>query len=187
MSRKIFDDWDDYEDLGAQGGYTKLSKSSKRKQHELENIRRPKRGHHRAPMLDWEIIDDAAFEVEEAAPRVAPTPPPVECAPAPAAAPADFDPNATSFGVPKKLTELNTRTVKGNDINYDRVIDIRKIENDHNGRLTYGIKFVFRGTNAQRELSRIAWFNVNQTERDRLYTQELNFWQSLQGDRKDNK
>lgn len=181
MSRKLFNEWDEYDDFADGGGYTKLSKSNKRRQHELENVRRPKRGHHKSPSLDWEIIEDTVPEPEE---RLSAR---VQIEELPAPAPVVFAPDATSFGVPKGLVDMNTRIVKGNEINYDRVIDMCKVENDHNGRMTYGIKFIFHGTNAQRELSRIAWFNVNQMERDRLYIQEQKFWQSLQGDGKDNK
>lgn len=181
MSRK-FNQWDDFEDL-EEGGYTKLSKSNKRRQHELENVRRPKRGHRRGPSLDWEILDDPIPEPIES--PVTPVESPAEPPPSVTPPAVVFDPDATTFGTPKGLTDMNTRVVKGNEINYDRVVDMCKVENDHNGRLTYGIKFTFFGTTAQRELSRIAWFNINQTERDRLYTQERKFWQSLQGDRKD--
>jgi len=183
MSRKRFSDWDDYDEFEDTGGYTKLSKSDKRRQHELENVRRPKRGHRHSPTLDWEILDDPIPEPIES--PVTPVESPAEPPPSVTPPAVVFDPDATTFGTPKGLTDMNTRVVKGNEINYDRVVDMCKVENDHNGRLTYGIKFTFFGTTAQRELSRIAWFNINQAERDRLYTQERKFWQSLQGDRKD--
>lgn len=73
-----------------------------------------------------------------------------------------------------------THVIKGNQINFDRVIDVVKVENEHEGKHTFGIKFVFRGSSEKRELARIAWFNINQKERDRVFVAETNFWHSLQ-------
>lgn len=67
----------------------------------------------------------------------------------------------------------NTHTIKGNVIDFDRLASIDKVERDHNGVRTYGIKFTFAGT---RGLYRLAWFNVNSRERDRVYNEEYAFW-----------
>lgn len=83
---------------------------------------------------------------------------------------------------PHSIPEPNetTHIIKGNQINFDRVIDVVKVENEHEGKRTFGIKFIFRGSSEKRELARIAWFNINQKERDRVFVAETNFWHSLQ-------
>lgn len=83
---------------------------------------------------------------------------------------------------PHGIPEPNetTHIIKGNQINFDRVIDVVKVENEHEGKHTFGIKFIFRGSSEKRELARIAWFNINQKERDRVFVAETNFWHSLQ-------
>ena len=94
------------------------------------------------------------------------------------------------FGAPRPVeppTGANTHTIKGNIINFDRVINMIKVENERDGRLTYGIKFVFQSSNANRELSRIAWFNINMRERDRVFDEKQEFWNSILRTRKENK
>ncbi len=71
----------------------------------------------------------------------------------------------------------NSHEVKGSMIDFDRVIDIQKIEAEHNGHNTYGIKFLFAG---KKGLFRIAWFNWNEKERDRVYEAEKAYWTSLE-------
>lgn len=70
----------------------------------------------------------------------------------------------------------NTHIIKNNTIDFDRVADIQKIENEYNGKITYGIKFIFTGKKGS---SRVAWFNKNQRERDSVYEKEYAFWQSI--------
>lgn len=70
----------------------------------------------------------------------------------------------------------NTHTIKGNIIDFDRVANVEKVENERNGRLTYGIKFLFQGKKGS---FRIAWFNQNIKERDRVFENEYNFWISI--------
>lgn len=70
----------------------------------------------------------------------------------------------------------NTHIIKGNNIDFDRVVGIEKVENEFNGKLTYGIKFNFL---SKKGSSRTVWFNKNIQERNTVYTKEYNFWQSL--------
>lgn len=66
------------------------------------------------------------------------------------------------------------RVIKGNSIDLNKVFDIEKIEREHNGKTTYGIKFIFKGKN---KYYRIVWFNENERQRDKTYEQEVNIWQ----------
>ena len=70
----------------------------------------------------------------------------------------------------------NTRTIKGVQIDMDRVDRIECIENDFKGRTTYGILFVFTGNKG---LERKIWFNQNLRERDGVYATEYMFWVRL--------
>ena len=66
------------------------------------------------------------------------------------------------------------RIIKGNSIDLNKVFDIEKIEREHNGKTTYGIKFIFKGKN---KYYRIVWFNENIKQRDKVYEQEKQIWQ----------
>jgi hypothetical protein len=79
-------------------------------------------------------------------------------------------------GKPQITFGPNTHTIKGNSIDFDRVINIEKVQNEFNGKLTYGIKFNFL---SKKGSSRTVWFNRNIQERDTIYTKEVNFWQGL--------
>lgn len=70
----------------------------------------------------------------------------------------------------------NSHPVRGRNIDFDRVTAIEKVENTHNNKLTYGIKFVFVG---KKGLFYTAWFNQNIRERDATYETEFAFWNSL--------
>ena len=65
------------------------------------------------------------------------------------------------------------RVIKGNSIDLNKVFDIEKIEREHNGKTTYGIKFIFKGKN---KYYRIVWFNENDRQRDKTYEQEVKIW-----------
>lgn len=70
----------------------------------------------------------------------------------------------------------NTHDVKGATIDFDRVENIEKVENEYNGRLTYGVKFLFTGKKGS---SRVVWFSQNVRERDAVYNKEYGFWKNL--------
>lgn len=67
----------------------------------------------------------------------------------------------------------NTHEVKGFKIDFDRVDNIEQLDSEHNGKMTYGIKFLFSG---KKGLSKVVWFGTNRRERDRIYAIEYKFW-----------
>lgn len=79
---------------------------------------------------------------------------------------------------PKKPIVLgeNTREIKGNKIDFDRLVNIEKIEGEFKGNQTFGIKFLFKGNKG---LFRIIWYGRNIFERDHAYQEYYNFWKSL--------
>lgn len=66
--------------------------------------------------------------------------------------------------------------VQGYTIDFDRLADIQTIEQEHNGYVTYGIKFLFAG---KKGLYRIAWFNRNERLRNAIYEEKIRYWKSL--------
>ena len=72
------------------------------------------------------------------------------------------------------LSNKRIRVIKGNSIDLNKVFDIETIEREHNGKTTYGIKFIFKGKN---KYYRIVWFNENIKQRDKVYEQEKQIWQ----------
>lgn len=70
----------------------------------------------------------------------------------------------------------NTREIQGVKIDYDRVIDIRKVENMKDQTMTYGIKYFFTG---DKGLYRIIWFNIKIKVRDSVFATEYKFWKNL--------
>ena len=72
----------------------------------------------------------------------------------------------------------HSQEIKGNIIDFDRLNDIQKIEQEHNGAITYGIKFLFKG---KKGLFRIVWYNRNQRLRDEVFNEKVAYWQKVQG------
>ncbi len=93
-----------------------------------------------------------------------------------ACAQTSYEAPQTTPSVPKFTFGPNSHEVKGNMIDFDRVVDIQKTEAEHNGHNTFGIKFLFAG---KKGLYRIAWFNWNVKERDKVYDTEYAYWTSL--------
>lgn len=85
-------------------------------------------------------------------------------------------PNQNSSGERVFTPGPNIHTIKNNIIDFDRVVSIEKVEGEYNGKMTYGIKFIFTGKKGS---FRVAWFNKNVKERDSVYDTEVAFWQSL--------
>ena len=79
---------------------------------------------------------------------------------------------------PKKPIILgeNTKDVKNNKIDFDRLAGIEKVDGEYKGNQTFGIKFIFTGTKG---LFRIAWYGRNMFERDHAFQEYYNFWKSL--------
>lgn len=168
MSNKIFRH-DDYEE--------DWQRSQRRK--ERDNARRQRR----VVVDDW--VDPRRLAAFQAAAEAEPqnNEPEVQATPIKIDPPKNVAPATKVAATPtRNLPEPNetTHIIKGNQINFDRVIDVVKVESDHEGKRTFGIKFIFRGSSEKRELARIAWFNINQKERDRVFIIETNFWHSLQ-------
>ena len=84
------------------------------------------------------------------------------------------------FFSPQTKSEItwgpNTHEIKGNKIDFDRIENVEKVENEFNGRRTFGIKFSFSG---KKGLSRTIWFNQNERERDSVYNSEYAFWRQI--------
>lgn len=78
----------------------------------------------------------------------------------------------------KKFTPrgINVHTIKNVQIDFDGVLDMQKIQNNHNGKDTYGIKFLFKSKNST---FKIIWFNQNIRERDAVFNSEFAFWRNL--------
>ena len=72
----------------------------------------------------------------------------------------------------------HSQEIKGSIIDFDRLEDIQKVEQEHNGAITYGIKFLFKG---KKGLFRIVWYNRNQRLRDKVFNEKVAYWQEVQG------
>ena len=76
----------------------------------------------------------------------------------------------------EKITFPTTQTIKGNVINLNYVESIEKIDKEHNGNITYGVKFNFTG---KKKFYRIVWFNTNVTQRDIVYDKQTKYLNQL--------
>ena len=76
----------------------------------------------------------------------------------------------------EKVTFPTTQTIKGNVINLNYVESIEKIDKEHNGNITYGVKFNFTG---KKKFYRIVWFNTNVTQRDIVYDKQTKYLNQL--------
>ena len=193
--------WEDYEDFqddeGARGGFIKSKSRDNRQRDREKERRRIARSANTFKDRDWQEFDNADLEMcreevsawEKQYVTSQPAPPPKAVRTEPKWQP-------TSPPAPKKMTPSqppvdpqqptkafsgivfgpNTHTIKGNQIDFDRVVSIEKVENTHNDRLTFGIKFTFVG---KKGASRIAWFNQNVRERDAAFDAEYAFWCAL--------
>lgn len=72
----------------------------------------------------------------------------------------------------------NSHVIKGVTIDYDRVADMEKVENEFNDKTTYGIKFTFKGNKGS---SRTIWYNEKLKWRDSDFNKEYVYWNQLQG------
>ncbi|MBO7732595.1 MAG: hypothetical protein J6S67_08575 [Methanobrevibacter sp.] len=181
MSRRRYDDYDDDE------FYDDYSRKGRKKKHQQESERRRNRNQKAQYANEWEALyedlykidwpqDDNDNEVEEVIEEAAP----IEKQPEVIEPQVIAQTDSKTFGASKTLTDPYTHTIKGNTINFARVINMVKVENEYNDKLTYGIKFIFKGSTEAREFSRIAWFNINILERDRVFNTEHAFWISIQ-------
>ena len=175
MKVKYYDEYDEYDDYEI-GGYKKMKHSNSKKEREKNQTKERRARRKEIDFLNeienlyWDGPAEETCDTE-LAPKKASS---EESAPLPV-------PEKPQLSNDSKTIAFdmgpNTHTIKGNVIDFDRVADVEKVENEHRGKLTYGIKFLFSG---KKGLSRIAWFNGNITERDRIYNKERSFWEQLQ-------
>lgn len=184
--------WEDYEDFqddeGARGGFIKSKSRDSRQRDREKERRRIARSANTFRDRDWQDFDNEDLEMcreevstwEKQYVTTQSTPPPkaVHKQPAPQRAP-----QSQPVAEPQQARAFsgivfgpNTHVIKGNQIDFDRVVSIEKVENTHNDRLTFGIKFTFVG---KKGASRIAWFNQNVRERDAAFEAEYAFWCAL--------
>ena len=147
MKKERFDDYED-EDFG-RGGYIKNKNRDARRRDREKEMRHGGR----ASRSEWlasmeEEVDTFDIEKIDINPPVSPRTdgggaktrpaPTVYSAPSMPTTPTQTNTGGFTFGP-------NTHIVKGKQIDFDRVANIEKVENTHNNKLTYGIKFVFTG------------------------------------------
>lgn len=197
MKQQFFDDFDEYEDFGNKHS----GKKGKQKRREKANKRGGERRMTREEAADeWsrlfgccENIEDIQLTPKRAQSVSKPqyTPPAQERAERlpikPRAESASQD-NRPTFGrvsppaSPPTITGEHVRTIRGNIIDFERLAGIEKVENEHNGQQTYGIKFLFAGNQNK---FRVAWFNQNMRERDAVYNREFAYWHQIQTEQGD--
>lgn len=161
MSR--YDDYDDYE----RGGFQKIH-SKKKNKHKGHQGRGQSEGRKWANLLneDEVVVSVPYIPFEPVQPKIYPQP--VERTPiVPQRATVTVSPEPVKF-----TFGPNTKTIRGVQIDLDRVDKIETIESEHNNRMTFGIKFTFTGNKG---LGRIVWFNNNQRERDSSYSEIYRF------------
>lgn len=88
-----------------------------------------------------------------------------------------------SYGVQAPQKDKNTivnkdftHVIKNVEIDFKGVLEMQKVQNNYNGKETYGIKFLFKSKN---NTYRIIWFNQNVRERDAVFNTEFGFLKSI--------
>jgi len=71
----------------------------------------------------------------------------------------------------------NSHVIKGVIIDYDRVADMEKVDNQFNNKMTYGIKFTFKGNKGS---TRTIWYNEKLKWRDSDFNKEYVYWVQIQ-------
>lgn len=172
-------DWekyeDEYEDLYDQ---PRCKKITKQKRNESEGKKKEKRPRHQSKQDLWEEFleqDTENFEnsMMKEVKQIKKT---------------TFQKNSyqeekPTYGAPKQQNVQNVprneefvRTIKNVQIDFNGVLEMQKVQNNHNGNETYGIKFLFKSKN---NTFRIIWFNQNVRERDAVFNTEFGFWKSI--------
>lgn len=165
-----YSDYDYEEDFASYYAEEKRSKGYHNSKKKFKGKGHQSRHGKRYP--SWEDLEDNSYND---APEIS-----IPEIPSPSSAPAPSQPKSQPQYSQQPVRQFvpgpNTHTVKNNVIDFDRVASIEKVESEHNGIQTYGIKFTFTG---KRSTFRIAWFNRNSRERDSVYNAEYAFWKSL--------
>lgn len=164
MGRKNnnYDDYDDYDDIG---GFEKFKSHSDGRGKSKKHRRRQGEADAWAEIIskqDAELED----EIEDQPIRFPRATPVVQNS-----KPTFPDQSQFTFGP-------NTHEIKGVKIDLDGVSNIEKIDKEHNGMKTFGIKFFFKGNKG---LYRIVWFSRYLKDRETTYEREYAFWKTLKG------
>lgn len=72
--------------------------------------------------------------------------------------------------------ESPVQEIKGVQIDFQRLSDIQKVSQEHNGGMTFGIKFCFKG---KKGLFRVIWFNKFERSRDASFNQYDKLWHDI--------
>jgi len=172
-------DWekyeDEYEDLYDQPRYKKITKQ---KRNESEGKKKEKRLRHQSKQDLWEEFleqDTENFEdsMMKEVKQIKKTPPQKN----------SYQEKKPVYETLKQQNmqimshnEGFVRTIKNVQIDFKGVLEMQKVQNNHNGNETYGIKFLFKSKN---NTFRIIWFNQNVRERDAVFNTEFGFWKSI--------
>lgn len=178
--------YEDYEDYRPREKHPPKAQKNKKLKDREDNPRkkgkRSRRGEDREEDFDdelpfeWPDITFSDTEEKEEEPTPPPEPP----------APPEIEEAKEEEAVPppepteERVLPTFTHVVKGNAINFARVVAIEPIDRQWHERMVYGIKFSFRSNIPEKSYSKIAWFNTNLSERDRVLNVEFSYWESLQ-------
>ena len=160
--KNIYDDYDDIDELR----YEKIKKGNSKKKKFKGKGHQTKYGRGTRPTWDddWgdieipELLDKPKTSVPDIV--VTTTPPKKEVT-----TPSVFTPN-----------EEYTQEIKGYKIDFSRLSAIEKVDQEHEGKQTYGIRFVFAG---KKGLYRIIWYNTNKKLRDKILEEKTAYWQTI--------
>jgi hypothetical protein len=172
-------DWekyeDEYEDLYDQ---PRCKKITKQKRNESEGKKKEKRPRHQSKQDLWEEFleqDTENFEnsMMKEVKQIKKT----------TLQKNSYQEEKPAYEAPKQQNMQNVsrseefvRTIKNVQIDFKGVLEMQKVQNNHNGNETYGIKFLFKSKN---NTFRIIWFNQNIRERDAVFNTEFGFWKSI--------
>ena len=165
MSNRSYEDiYFGYDDDFAPRGKQKIPQKKKRKGHQTKYNRGNK--NRDTYLFEEEMIVEL--------PTI-PSPPKVNYAPQPKKT-ITAPPPAPVPSITEDPTKEHVQTIRGFAIDFDNVADIQKVDQEHNEKMTYGIKFLFTG---KKGLFKIIWFNDNQKARDSVFSSKFRYWTSI--------
>jgi len=177
--------YEDYEDYRPQDKHSSKQKSKKTKDKEERSRKKDKRSRH-IDSLDGEFDDSFGFEwpdlnlTDEKEQEEEREELPREEEAATAAVVEETVPPVPTLKVLNLVAQSQIHTIKGNSIDFSKVVAMEPTERMWHNNMAYGIRFFFRGSDPAKDYSKIAWFNTNVAERDRVFDLEQSFWKSLQ-------
>lgn len=172
-------DWetyeDEYEDLYDQ---PRCKKITKQRRNESEEKKKEKKARHQSRQDLWdEFLDQDAEDFESSMMKE------VKQLKKPVPQENSYQEKNRSYGAQKSQNDKNgtvnadfTHTIKNVQIDFKGVLEMQKVQNNYNGKETYGIKFLFKSKN---NTYRIIWFNQNVRERDAVFNTEFGFLKSI--------